>query len=145
MAAGVSWRSTLFGNFGVKLFAVLLATGLWYAVNVAGRDTEITSAVEVQFHNLAENFVIANPPVHTVRVWIAGPRAVLGGLENSELELNYDLSGVGEGVAEFTVDRHDLKLPHQARLVRVWPATFTLHIAARPEPEEAPANDEASR
>jgi len=131
-------RSGLLGNPGTKLFSVLLATGLWYAVNVAGRDAEITSTVSVHFQSLAEDLAIVPPPVHSVRVWIAGPRAVLGTIENSKLALNYDLSGVGEGVAEFAVDRHDLDLPAKARLVRVWPARFSLRIAHREELEEQP-------
>ena len=129
-------RITFFGNVGIKVFSMLLAIGLWYAVNVAGRDTEITSTVTVHFQNLAEDLAIVPPPVDTVRVWIAGPRAVLGTLENSKLSLNYDLADVGEGVAEFAVDRHDLDLPANARLVRVWPARFWLRIAQRSEVEE---------
>jgi hypothetical protein len=128
-------RGVLFGNLGLKLFSVLLATGLWYAVNVAGRDAEITSTVSVHFQGLAEDLVIVPPPVHSVRVWLAGPRAVLGTIEHQKLILNYDLSDVGEGVAEFAVDRHDLDLPVKARLVRVWPARFALRIAPRAELE----------
>ncbi|RMF23294.1 MAG: hypothetical protein D6760_05620 [Deltaproteobacteria bacterium] len=132
--------SFLVRNLGLKVFSVLLATGLWYAVNVAGRDAEITVSVPVRFHGIGENLGIISPPVHDVKIWIAGPRGVLQTVADARLELDYDLTGIGPGVAEFSVDRHDLRLPEKARLVRVWPARFSIRLQR--QAPEAPEEEE---
>jgi len=124
-------RFVLFRNVGLKAFSVLLAVGLWYAVNVAGRDTEVTVTVPVKFHGMADDLVLSSHPIHSVQVWIAGPRGVLQTVTDGRLELDYDLSTVGTGIAEFSVDRHDLRIPDKARLVRVWPARFAVQIQRR--------------
>lgn len=130
----VSPSSLVVRNFGLKLFSVLLATGLWYAVNVAGRDAEITVSVPVRFHGIGENLGIISPPIHDVKIWIAGPRGVLQTVADAKLELDYDLTGIGPGIAEFAVDRRDLRLPEKARLVRVWPARFAIRLQRQSSP-----------
>ncbi len=132
-ARQASW---LFGNLGLKALSVLLATGLWYAVNVGGREAEIMLSVPVRFHGIGRDLGIVSPPIRNVRIWIAGPRGVLQTVADAGLELDYDLEGIGPGIAEFSVDRHDLRLPEKARLVRVWPARFAIRLERQPQASE---------
>ncbi|MFQ5477239.1 MAG: YbbR-like domain-containing protein [Candidatus Binatia bacterium] len=118
-------------DLGMKLFALLLACGLWYGVNFGSRDAEVTLPVPVQYSNLDARLTIVGRSPRVVTVWVAGSRTALDTLSREELLLDYDLSKASPGTTQITVDPVDLGLPTGTRLVRVSPARFSLTIAKR--------------
>ena len=127
-AVGSKLRDALLGNFGLKAGSLLIAGALWYAAYVGPREGEMVVTVPVFFDNLAPSYRIVGKPVDSVRVWLSGPRAALALVDVQDLRLQYDLSGVQAGIEEFTVDRHNLGLPRDVRMLRASPGIFFVKV-----------------
>jgi hypothetical protein len=137
-------RDALLGNLGLKAVSLLIAGALWYAVYVGPREGEMVVTVPVSFAKLAPGYRLVGKPVDSVRIWLSGPRGALALVDEQNLRLEYDLSGVQAGIEEFTVDRHDLGLPRDVRMLRASPGIFFVKVR-REAPDEAGRNKQTRK
>ncbi len=116
-------------NLGWKLISILLAFGLWFFVNAGERDTEAEFQVPLELRNIPSSLMIVSPRIDFVDLRVSGPRTLLSRIDQEQLSLPLDLSGVRPGPAVFRVMADSLDLPRGVSVVRMTPSEITLEFA----------------
>jgi YbbR domain-containing protein len=113
-------------NFGLKVFAILLAFTLWMMVH---RDpiTEVAIEVPVEFHNIPPNVEISSDTVYRSTVRLRGPERVIHQLSPSDVHEEIDLTGLRPGERTFDVTAQQIRHPRELAVVQIVPSEF--HIA----------------
>ncbi len=90
-------------DLGLRIFAVVLAIGLWIFVNTAERNSFAPLTVPISYSSLPAGMVIVNHPPTVVKIDVTGPRNLLSLLDAERLTLKIDLRGVAAGQSEFKI------------------------------------------
>jgi hypothetical protein len=122
-------REVFWHNAGLKLLSLLAAFGIWFAVNVGEKDTEVGYQVPLELHDLPPNLMIISPRPEFVDLRVSGPRTLLNRIDRSRLSIPLNLNGVRPGPAFFRVVPETLELPRGLQIVRLTPAEITLEFA----------------
>lgn len=119
-------RRLFLENFGLKVFAILLAFTLWMMVH---RDpiTEVAIEVPVEFHNIPPNVEISSDTVYRSTVRLRGPERVIHQLSPSDVHEEIDLTGLRPGERTFDVTAQQIRHPRELAVVQIVPSEF--HIA----------------
>ena len=139
--AGRWLRALLFEDWTLKLLALLITLGLWYAVTTQrATATMRLRAVQLEFI-LPENVDIGNDPVEEVDVTLEGSQGKLAELNARSLVARADVTNLrpGDRVARLS-DNVKMDLPEGVRVVEVTPRSVTLHlepVVVRAVPAEA--------
>lgn len=91
------------GDIGLRIFAALLAVGLWIFVNATEPGSVVQLTVPISYSLLPPGMVIVNHPPAFVKIEVTGPRTRLGLLHPEQLTLRIDLRGVATGQSEFRI------------------------------------------
>ncbi|PYS76568.1 MAG: hypothetical protein DMF66_13970 [Acidobacteria bacterium] len=140
--AGGRWvRALLFEDWTLKIMALLITLGLWYAVTTQRAPATMRlRAVQLEFI-LPENVDIGNDPVEEVDVTLEGSQGKLAELNARSLVARADVTNLrpGDRVARLS-DNVKMDLPEGVRVVEVTPRSVTLHlepVVVRAVPAEA--------
>jgi YbbR domain-containing protein len=131
-ARGVAARwlhALLFEDWTLKILALLITLGLWYAVTTSSKPaTRRLPAVSLEFI-LPENVEIGNDPPRTVQVTLEGSQSKLAELNDASLVALADVTGLkpGDRVARLA-DNVKMDLPEGVRIVEITPHSVTLHL-----------------
>ena len=140
---GRRWlRDLLFADWGLKLLALIIALGLWFAV--AGQRAPAT----VRLRKVPLSFVlppdmeISNEPREEVDVTLRGSKRALELLRSGDLAVSYDASAFrpGERLVHLSPLNLNLELPDAVageaiRIERVEPSAVPLRLEHRIERE----------
>ena len=128
--AGGRWvRALLFEDWTLKIMALLITLGLWYAVTTQRAPATMRlRAVQLEFI-LPENVDIGNDPVEEVDVTLEGSEGKLAELNARSLVARADVTNLrpGDRVARLS-DNVKMDLPEGVRVVEVTPRSVTLHL-----------------
>ena len=117
--------STLTKNTDIKILSVVLALTLW--LSVAGkREGEVALTVPLEVRDLSPGLMISNFEEKTVEVTLSGPKILLLKLRSEKIIMPLEMKGLREGRVLFTGFERKLKLPHEVRVTRVYPASVEL-------------------
>jgi YbbR domain-containing protein len=128
-----SWRAFREGlrrNPGLKLLSLVLATLLWFTINLTERDAERLVELPVSIRKLQPGLIVTNLPPRPIGLTLRGPRTILDGVDERKERISLDLSGVGQGEVriELNTDMIRPELPRRVKVVRLEPARLTLRI-----------------
>jgi diadenylate cyclase len=133
------FRRYILHNFGLKLLAVLIATGLWYSV---ARDplTEIAINVPIEFHNVPEKLVISTEIIPQAQIRVRGPARVVRQMAQEDIHPIIDLSGVMPGERTFDLTSRQIHMSNEVEVVQVVPSHLKISFdrSARKEVEIKP-------
>ncbi|MCA1816950.1 MAG: hypothetical protein LC746_11170 [Acidobacteria bacterium] len=140
---GRRWlHDLLFADWGLKLLALAITLGLWFAVT--GQRVPATATLRrVPLHFvLPDGMEIANEPREDVDVTLRGSRQALNSLRAQDAVVNFDASAYspGERLVRLTRDTATLDLPEDVNsedvaIERVEPASVPLRLERRVERE----------
>jgi YbbR domain-containing protein len=113
-------------NFGLKVASLLIAIGLWFMFNYLSSSQAFSTTLEVPLtlHGVGGGLV-ARSAVDTVKVELAGPRAVLEQLEPSDFAAFVDCTGKQPGVESLDVT---VVGPERDKVRAVSPSTAIVSI-----------------
>jgi YbbR domain-containing protein len=137
-SAGRRWLREIFvEDWNLKLLALAITLGLWYAV--AGQRTPTTirlRGVHLSFQ-LTNEMEISNDPREEVEVELMGDKSVLERINARDLVASVDLSGYkpGERVVPLTPNRVVMELPNGVSLNALEPSVVPLRLEPRVERE----------
>lgn len=135
-----AWLRTLFiEDWNLKLLALAITLGLWYAVT--GQRTPSTKRlpnVQLQFH-LPENMEISSEPRDKVEVVLTGNKRELERIKRSDLVAYVDISqyAPGDRVVQLTRDSVTMDLPEGVRIDDIEPNVVPLRLEPRVEGQVA--------
>jgi YbbR domain-containing protein len=140
-------RALLFEDWTLKLFALCITLGLWYAVTTQRAPAQMRlPRVQLDFI-LPEGVEIGNDPVDEVDVTVEGSQSKLVELNTRNLIARADLTDLsaGDRVLRLTEKNVLMDLPEGVRIVNLNPRSLTLHLEPlieRDVPVEARFNGE---
>ncbi|HXY04582.1 MAG TPA: CdaR family protein [Terriglobales bacterium] len=110
-------------NFGLKLFSLALAIGLWLAM--AGEPySEVAIEVPIALVNMPSNLELSSETVPKAQVRLRGPAPLIRHLQPADAFAEIELSGVKPGERTF-----DLKVHHPRDLTLVQLIPSSVHLA----------------
>ncbi|MBV8204337.1 MAG: hypothetical protein JO195_04855 [Candidatus Eremiobacteraeota bacterium] len=113
-------------NFGLKVASLLIAIGLWFMFNYLSSSQAFSTTLEIPLtlHGVGGGLV-AESGVETVKIELAGPRALLEQLEPSDFAAFVDCAGKLPGVQSLDVT---VVGPERDKVRSVIPATAIVSI-----------------
>jgi YbbR domain-containing protein len=123
-------RALLFEDWTLKLFALGITLGLWYAVTTQRAPAQMRlRGVQLDFI-LPEGVDIGNEPVDEVDVTLEGSQGKLAELNARNLVARADLADLrtGDRVLRLTDQNVLMDLPEGVRIVNLNPRSLTLHL-----------------
>lgn len=123
-------RALLFEDWGLKLLALLITVGLWYAVTAQRAPATVRlRSVPLEFL-LPENIEISNDPVEDVDVTLEGSQGKLADINARNLVARADVTMLkpGDRVARLTEKNVLMDLPDGVRIVDLTPRSVTLRL-----------------
>jgi YbbR domain-containing protein len=116
-----------FRNFGLKAAALALGTLLWFTVS--SDEVERLVHVPLDNRNLPAGFEITEQP-ESVEVRLRGSTTEIANLQDGQVSVVADLSGVGEGNQMVVLEPSDVRAPLGLVVAKVEPSTVTFRIEA---------------
>ena len=125
-----SFQRRIFHNFGLKLFALILAVGLWLAV---ARDpiSEVAVNVPIEFQNIPENLEINSENVPSAQVRVRGPARLVRQLRVNDVHVQVDLADARPGERTFDLSARQIREPRDLEVVQVVPSQFHISFDTR--------------
>lgn len=117
-------------NFGLKLFSLALAAGLWFAL---ARDpvAEVALDAPIEFQHMPDNLEINTEHVPSAQVRVRGPERLVRGLRADQVHVEVDLSDVRPGERTFNLTAQHIREPRDLDIVQVVPSQFELSFDLR--------------
>ncbi|HYY96005.1 MAG TPA: CdaR family protein [Pyrinomonadaceae bacterium] len=131
-ARGVAWqwlRAFFLEDWTLKILALLITLGLWYAVTTQRAPAAMrVPAVPLEFI-LPENVDTGNDPTKQVEVTLEGSQSKLAELNVNKLVARADVTNLrpGDRVVRLA-DNVKIDLPEGVRVVEVSPRSVALHL-----------------
>ncbi len=116
-----------FAHLGQKLFAVVLAVLLWFAV---ARDpiVERVLRVPLQFQNIPEGIEILGEPLGSADVRARGASGIVSRLQPGDVTAVIDLGSSRPGLRLFHLDAGGVRAPFGVAIEQVAPATVAIEL-----------------
>jgi hypothetical protein len=124
----MKWRN-LSTNWDLRLLSLVLAVIVWVGVS-GGRTAEVKLTVPLELRNLPQGLSVAGAIPTEVAVTVVGPKILLLKLRSEKIIIPLDARGVGEGTVLFTGLEHRLRLPREATVTRLFPATVEVRLVS---------------
>jgi YbbR domain-containing protein len=115
-------------DIGLRIFAVVLAIGLWIFVNAGERGSVEELTVPISYRSLPTGMVIVNHPPTEVKIEVTGPRTLLSLLDPGRLTLGIDLRGVSAGQSEYKIDPTMFNVGRNTAVTSISPDQLSLDI-----------------
>jgi YbbR domain-containing protein len=140
---GRRWlHDLLFADWGLKLLALAITLGLWFAVTGQRVPTTARLRKVPLFFVLPNEMEISNEPREEVDLTLRGSKRVLDAIKSSDVSLSYDASSYrpGERVVQLSPNNIALQLPEGVSpegvtIERIEPASVPLRLERRIERE----------
>jgi hypothetical protein len=140
---GRRWlHDLLFADWGLKLLALAITLGLWFAVTGQRVPTTARLRKVPLFFVLPNEMEISNEPRDEVDLTLRGSKRVLDAIKASDVSLSYDASSYrpGERVVQLSSNNITLQLPEGVSpegltIERIEPASVPLRLERRVERE----------
>ncbi|MET0624357.1 MAG: CdaR family protein [Pyrinomonadaceae bacterium] len=132
-------RALLFEDWTLKLVALGITLGLWYAVTTQRAPAQMRlRGVQLDFI-LPEGVDVGNEPVDEVDVTLEGSQGKLAELNARNLVARADVTDLrtGDRVLRLTDRNVTMDLPDDVRIVSINPRSLTLHLEPLIEREVA--------
>jgi YbbR domain-containing protein len=122
-------RNVLVRNWGLKLFALVLAFGLWLTLIPEEKTfSERTLVVNLERRNLPADFELVVPPPPTIDVTVRAPNRLLSQLTAKDVQAVLNLGRVRLDQQDYPLNPDMIIVPPGAQIVRVFPNMVQLKI-----------------
>jgi hypothetical protein len=140
---GRRWlHDLLFADWGLKLLALAITLGLWFAVTGQRVPTTVRLRKVPLFFVLPNEMEISNEPLDELDLTLRGSKRILDAIKASDVSLSYDASSYrpGERVVQLSPNNITLQLPESVSpegvtIERIEPGSVPLRLERRIERE----------
>ncbi|MEO8349360.1 MAG: CdaR family protein [Acidobacteriota bacterium] len=117
-------RRLFFRNLGLKLLALAIALGVWFALSGQRREriSERSYRIPLSLINIPAPTMVASPLPGGVDVRVRGPFTALRQLEPEKLEAVIDLRNAPPGERQYRFAPEDINVPPEVEIIAIAPA-----------------------
>lgn len=120
--------SLMSSDFGLKLFSVAFALGLWLFVNAGQKAVERAVRAPLEFRNVPADVMVTSPSQRQIEVQVMGSPALLSTIDPDHLKVVLDLDGARPGTSTFRLSPDLFDLPRGVRITRIRPSLVNLKL-----------------
>lgn len=117
----------LFDNFLLKIFSLVVATGIWFFVVVANKP-EINFVVPLEFENIPQNMELLGEADYEVEVRVKGAQSLLSTLSSRQIKTKLDLAEAKAGETIYYLSSHNITLPLDLQASKISPQQVTVKL-----------------
>jgi diadenylate cyclase len=121
----------------VKIAAVVLAIGLWFALAAPSQSVQRIIEVPIEFRNVPQGWTLEEPYPPRAEVTLIGPEPVFGNLATDEMRLTIDFPRPNEGENQIPTAQGTVNAPQPLRVISLNPETIWI-VANPPRSRAAP-------
>lgn len=117
-------RRLFFRNLGLKVLALAIALGVWFALSGQRREriSERSYRIPLSLINIPARTMVASPLPGGVDVRVRGPFTALRQLEPEKLEAVIDLRNASAGERQYRFAAEDINVPPEVEIIAIAPA-----------------------
>jgi YbbR domain-containing protein len=117
-------RRSFFRNLGLKILALAIALGVWFALSGQRRErvSERSYRIPLSLINIPARTMVASPLPGGVDVRVRGPFTALRQLEPEKLEVVIDLRDATAGERQYRFAPEDINVPPEVEIIAIAPA-----------------------
>ncbi|MDQ5859239.1 MAG: CdaR family protein, partial [Acidobacteriota bacterium] len=117
-------RRFFFRNLGLKMLALAIALGVWFALSGQRREriSERSYRIPLSLINIPDRTMVASPLPGGVDVRVRGPFTALRQLEPEKLEAVIDLQSAPAGERLYRFAPEDINVPPEVEIIEIAPA-----------------------
>lgn len=135
---GVPKRFGMIRHLGLKLAALLSAVVLWLLFAYQIDTIQRTLRVPIEYRNLPEGMVVANPQWRFVEVTLSGSERAAARLDADALVVSFDLNEAQPDTPVILRVSESLNLPAELTPHQIRPEHVEIRLRRAPQPEPAP-------
>jgi len=117
-------------DWGLKIFSLAFAIGLWLFVNVGQKPAERPFKIPIEFISVPADVVVSHSGVDEIEVRVMGPPALLSTIQPEQLKVALDLEGAKPGTSTFRLGSDSFNPPRGVRVTRITPSVINLTLEA---------------
>ncbi len=123
-------RRHLLHNLGLKLFSLLCAVVLWWAV---ARDpvAEVALVVPIEFHHVSDSLEISSENIPQAQIRVRGRARLVREISRADVHPVIDLAGARPGERTFDLNAGQIRVPREVEVVQVIPTQLRLSFDRR--------------
>ncbi len=114
-------------NFGLKVLSLVLATGLWFAIEPDERPAEVAVRAPIVFERLPSDVEISSETIPEAQIRVRGPERVIRQLRSNDVHAELELADAKPGERTFDLTSQQISHPRDLTIVQVVPSQ--VHIA----------------
>jgi YbbR domain-containing protein len=114
-------------NFGLKVLALVLATGLWLAISPDERPAEVAVRAPIVFERVPADLEISSETIPEAQIRVRGPERLIRQLRSYEVHAELELADAKPGERTFDLTSQQISHPRDLTVVQVVPSQ--VHIA----------------
>jgi uncharacterized protein (TIGR00159 family) len=126
-------------NWRTKLSALALVTIAWLVL-ASQQEAELTMTAPVQHTNVASELMLGPGSTPTVDLTVSGRRNTIRTLNEQDVQVSVDLSGITLGRHLIKVSAKNIFLPFGVKIDRVAPQKIMVNLRQRPKDSEHGSN-----
>jgi len=117
-------RPFIFRNLGLKLLALAIALGVWFALSGQRREriSERSYRIPLSLVNIPAKTIVASPLPGAIDVRVRGPFTALRQLEPEKLEAVIDLLSSRPGEKIYRLAPEDINVPPEIEVIALSPS-----------------------
>jgi YbbR domain-containing protein len=123
------FRRHVLHNLGLKVTSLILATGLWLAVE-SSPESEVALNAAVIFRNMPADLEISSESVPSVQIRVRGPERIVRRLQPSDVHEEINMSGIKPGEHTFDLTKA-AGVPDRLQIAQVIPSEVHVSIDVR--------------
>jgi YbbR domain-containing protein len=123
----VFFQRHLLHNFGLKVLALVLATGLWLAISPDERPAEVAVRAPIVFERVPADLEISSETIPEAQIRVRGPERVIRQLRSNDVHAELELADAKAGERTFDLTSQQISHPRDLTVVQVVPSQ--VHIA----------------
>ena len=131
------WGEAMFSNLRAKAGALATVCVLWLVL-VGPQNTEIGFTIPVVYYNIPANLDMTGKNIQEVYLRLRGSGELLTLLDPRRLRAQVDLSSASAGRSRYPLTAQDVNVPLGLQVAGMDPASVSVRLKKRPEPEEVP-------
>ncbi len=124
---GAGLRRSLTDHLPEKLFAIVIACGLWATFGHRIENIQRDFVVPIEYRNLATDRIIDEPKAKEVNVTLGGNEQEFDLLKMKELKVSLDMADIKEGENKITLSKELVRNSHGLSVINIEPAQIAFH------------------
>jgi YbbR domain-containing protein len=120
-------RDLLFRNLLTKIFSLIVAVVLWFAV-IGEKQAQIQLDIPLEVVNIPEGMVLTTDIPSSISVQVMGPRTLIRTLSGLGIRKSIDLEKMDVGWATIRILPETLSLPRGIDVIRLTPSALDVKL-----------------